>query len=242
MNGVRADMEAPVEKHGGAGFTPRRPMRVAVLASGRGSNLQALIDSGHAEAPYRIVLVASDRPRAYVLERARNSNVPARLIADPSDGEVLLHLLREYQVDLVVLAGYLKLVPATVVRAFADRMINIHPALLPAFGGRGMYGHKVHQAVLASGATVSGATVHLVDEEYDRGPIVAQWPVPVEPGDTPETLAARVLEVEHKLLPLVVLKAAEAGRVVRLFPTAPFGAPRLTAGDEPRGEDRRTQG
>lgn len=237
MNG--ADREAPVEKHREAAFTPRRPMRVAVLVSGEGTNLQALIDSGHAEAPYRVVLVASDQPRAYALKRARKSNVPARLITEPSDSEALLHLLRGYEVDLVVLAGYLKLVPATVVRAFAGRMINIHPALLPAFGGRGMYGRRVHQAVLASGATVSGATVHLVDEEYDHGPIVAQWPVPVEPGDTPETLAARVLEVEHKLLPLVVLKAAEAGRVVRLFPSTPFGAPRLTAGNEPRRGDNR---
>ncbi len=222
MNGVPRGMEANE-----VAFTPQRPMRVGVLASGGGTNLQALIDSGHAEAPYRVVLVASDQPRAYALERARKSGIAARVLTDPADGEALLHLLREYAVDLLVLAGYLKLVPATVVRAFTGRIINIHPALLPAFGGKGMYGHRVHQAVLASGATVSGATVHLVDEEYDRGPIVAQWPVLVEPGDTPETLAARVLEVEHKLLPLVVLKAAQAGRVVRLFPTASFGAPRL---------------
>ncbi|GIW51376.1 MAG: phosphoribosylglycinamide formyltransferase [Gemmatimonadales bacterium] len=214
---------------GTSGFTAARPMRVAVLASGGGTNLQALLDSSLQESPYRVVLVASDKPQAYALERARKRGVPARVISDPSDAQALLRLLQEYRVDLVVLAGYLKLVPAEVVHAFTGRIINIHPALLPAFGGAGMYGRRVHQAVLASGATVTGATVHIVDEAYDRGPIVAQWPVAVRPGDTPETLAARVLEVEHKLLPQVVRKAAEAGGVVRLFPAVAFGAPSVAA-------------
>ena len=151
----------------------------------------------------------------------------AHRIADPGDGAALTRVLREHGVELVVLAGYLKLVPADVVAAFPDRMINIHPALLPAFGGHGMYGPRVHQAVLASGATLSGATVHLVNAEYDRGPILAQWPVPVRPGDTAESLAARVLEVEHRLLPAVVLAAAHAGRVVPLGPAADFGVPNL---------------
>jgi len=111
----------------------------------------------------------------------------------------------------VVLAGYLKLVPPAVVARFRWRMINIHPALLPAHGGPGMYGNRVHAAVLTSGATESGATVHYVDEQYDRGPIIAQQRVPVRPGDTAETLAARVLEVEHRLLPLVVLELARRG-------------------------------
>src|SRR5207244_6040575 len=113
--------------------------------------------------------------------------------------------------NLVFLAGYLKRVPSAAVARFALRMINIHPALLPAFGGPGMYGRRVHERVLASGAAISGATVHYVDEEYDHGPIIAQWPVPVRPGDTPETLAARVLEVEHRLLPLVVTALAGLG-------------------------------
>ncbi|HSR90592.1 MAG TPA: formyltransferase family protein, partial [Gemmatimonadales bacterium] len=106
--------------------------------------------------------------------------------------------------------------PPAVIAAFRDRIINIHPALLPSFGGPGMYGLRVHQAVLASGAKVSGCTVHLVDEEYDRGPILAQSRVPVLPGDTAETLAARVLEAEHQLLPVVVRAAAEAGRPIPL--------------------------
>jgi formyltetrahydrofolate-dependent phosphoribosylglycinamide formyltransferase len=191
-------------------------MRVAVLASGGGTNLQALLDACHARSPARVVLVVSDKANAGALDRARTVGVEALHLENPADGAALERVLTERQVDLVVLAGYLKLVPANVVAAFADRMINIHPALLPAFGGHGMYGLRVHRAVLAAGAVVSGASVHLVNAEYDRGTIVAQWPVPVNPGDTAESLAARVLEVEHRLLPAVVLAAAKAGRVVPL--------------------------
>ncbi|HEU4954729.1 MAG TPA: formyltransferase family protein, partial [Gemmatimonadales bacterium] len=118
------------------------------------------------------------------------------------------------QADLVVLAGYLKLVPAGVIERYRGRIVNIHPALLPAFGGRGMYGRRVHEAVLASGARESGASVHLVDELYDRGEVLARARVPVLPDDDPDRLAARVLEVEHRLLPAVVLAAARAGRPV----------------------------
>ncbi len=135
--------------------------------------------------------------------------MPGAVLRDPADTAELLALLDD--ADLVVLAGYMKLVPAAVVARFRHRMINIHPALLPAFGGPGMYGHHVHQAVLASGATTSGATVHYADERYDRGPIIVQRAVPVLPGDTPETLAARVLAVEHELLPWVVLELAKRG-------------------------------
>jgi phosphoribosylglycinamide formyltransferase-1 len=210
-------------------YTTEHPLRVAVLASGAGSNLQALLDACGAASPARIVLVASDRGEARALARARAAGVATHCIADPHDGPALVDVLAQHTVQLVVLAGYLKLVPADVVAAFSGRMINIHPALLPAFGGHGMYGKRVHQAVLASGATLTGATVHLVNAEYDRGPIVAQWPVPVRPGDTPESLAARVLEVEHRLLPAVVLAAARAGGVVPLVPTADFGMPDLMA-------------
>lgn len=192
------------------------PMRVAVLASGGGTNLQALLDTCRGDARARVVLVASNRPTAGALQRARMAGVPTVVLEDPADGAALIRLLEEHRIDLVVLAGYLKLVPEDAVRAFEGRMINIHPALLPSFGGKGMYGRRVHEAVLASGATVSGPTVHLVSAEYDRGPIVAQWPVPVAHDDTPETLAARVLDIEHQLLPAVVLAAARHGRVIRL--------------------------
>lgn len=201
-------------------------MRVAVLASGSGSNLQALLDACRPPAPAVVVLVASNNPAAGALDRAHRAGVATHVLENPADGPALVNLLRAHRVDLVVLAGYLKRVPGKVIQAFRDRILNIHPALLPAFGGPGMYGQRVHQAVLASGATLSGATVHIVDEEYDRGPIVAQWPVPVEPGDTAVSLAQRVLAVEHELLPAVVLAAARAGRVVRLAPDTGFGMPK----------------
>ena len=191
-------------------------MRVAVLASGHGSNLQSLLDAfREPSSPATIALVVSNRAAAGALERAAARGVATATIAeDGADAERLLALLSREAIELVVLAGYLKRVPAAVVRAYRGRMLNVHPALLPAFGGAGMYGRKVHEAVLASGARISGVTVHLVDEEYDHGPIVAQWPVPVRPGDTAERLAARVLAVEHRLLPAVVAAFARHGRAV----------------------------
>ncbi|HSG06820.1 MAG TPA: phosphoribosylglycinamide formyltransferase [Longimicrobiales bacterium] len=179
----------------------------AVFASGGGSNLQALLDHQEGDTPWRIGLLVSDREGAGALARAEAAGVPTRVIPtkgrDPHDVAVeTLEALEDHGAQVIFLAGYLKLLPAPVVRAFAGRMINIHPALLPSFGGKGMWGMHVHRAVLESGARLSGPTVHLVDEEYDRGAILAQWPVPVLPGDSPEALAARVLEVEHWLYPM----------------------------------------
>ena len=189
--------------------------RVAVLASGGGSNLQALLDHHDALGDARradVVLVASNRADAAALDRARVRGIPAAVLASAADGDAMLALLDAHRADLVVLAGYLKLVPEAVTRRFDRRMLNVHPALLPAFGGAGMYGARVHAAVIEAGARVSGATVHFVDAEYDRGPILAQWPVPVVDGDTPASLAARVLRAEHLLLPRAV-EALAAGRV-----------------------------
>lgn len=182
--------------------------------SGRGSNLEALLRALGPGAPAEVTLVLSDRSGAAGLPLARSRGVPAEVLSDPSDAATWLRLLEAQQIDLLVLAGYLRLVPAPVIAAYRGRIINIHPALLPSFGGKGMYGQRVHRAVLASGARESGATVHLVDEVYDQGPVLAQARVPVLPGDTPERLAARVLEVEHRLLPAAVLAAARAGRPV----------------------------
>lgn len=196
-------------------------VRVAVLVSGGGTNLQALVDTfaGAAAraAPVVIARVISNRPDAGALERARRAGVPTIVLRDPANAAELLGALEG--IDLVVLAGYLKLVPPEAVARFRWRMINIHPAPLPAFGGPGMFGAKVHQAVLASGATHSGPAVHYVDEAYDRGPVIAHLPVPVRDGDTLETLAARVLSAEHLLLPRVVRALAERGewtKAVRL--------------------------
>ena len=182
---------------------------IAVLASGGGTNLQALLDAAEPSGAYRVTHVVSNRADAGALARARRAGITATVVADPGNHTELLAAVGN--VDLVVLAGYLKLVPSAVVARFRWRMINIHPALLPAFGGSGMYGLRVHAAVLASGVTVTGATVHYVDEAFDRGPVIAQWPVPVRAGDTPDALAGRVLAVEHRLLPLVVAELARRG-------------------------------
>jgi formyltetrahydrofolate-dependent phosphoribosylglycinamide formyltransferase len=191
-------------------------MRIAVAVSGRGSNLEALLQALGCGAAASVVLVLSNRPDTGAISRAAAGGVPAVVLRTPTDPAEWLDQLARHAVDLVVLAGYLKLVPAEVIERYRGRILNIHPALLPAFGGPGMYGRHVHEAVLASGASETGATVHLVDEEYDRGAVLAQARVPVLPGDTPERLAARVLEVEHRLLPAVVLAAAAAGRPVPL--------------------------
>ena len=148
-------------------------------------------------------LVASNR-RILPCIRAATASIDIATFDAADDGSELLNLLHKFRIDLVVLAGYLKRIQSKVIHEYAGRIVNIHPALLPAFGGEGMYGPRVHEAVIASGAKESGATVHLVDDEYDRGPIVAQWRIPVEPSDTPTTLAARVLNVEHIVYPRTI--------------------------------------
>ena len=195
-------------------------VRIAVLASGGGSNFQALVDRFQgAESPEReIVGVIASREGAGVLERARRAGVASAVASAAATGEqgamFLRRTLDEWRSDIVVLAGYMQLVPETLVRAYRGRILNIHPALLPSFGGKGMYGARVHRAVIEAGVRITGATVHFVDEAYDRGPILCQWPVPVLAGDTPESVAARVLTVEHRLLPAAV--EALASGAVRL--------------------------
>ncbi len=202
--------------------------RIAVLASGGGSNLQSIIDhfgSAPANRAGTVVLVGSNRADAGALERARAANVNTHVITDCTDGAALLVALRAERVDLLVLAGYLRLVPNEVVRAFSGRMLNVHPAMLPAFGGHGMYGQRVHKAVIASGAKFTGVTVHFVNEAFDQGPIAAQWPVPVVPDDTPQTLAERVLRVEHVFFSAVI-EAVASGAIT-------VGADNRTVGSIP---------
>jgi len=187
---------------------------LAVLASGGGSNLQAILDAiAEGRLDSEVVLVASNKEDAGALERARKVGVRAEWVEPGDDYNERLHaLLLEADPDLVVLAGYLKLISAETVGHWKGAMLNIHPALLPSFGGKGMYGIHVHEAVLEYGVKVTGVTVHLVDEEYDRGPIVAQMPVAVHDGDTPEQLQQRVLKTEHEIYPLVLQWFAK-GRV-----------------------------
>jgi formyltetrahydrofolate-dependent phosphoribosylglycinamide formyltransferase len=189
--------------------------RVAVLASGSGSNLQAILDHQSAlgaAAVAEVVLVASDRPDAGALQRARDAGVTALHLDHTARTSGLSTILDAHRIELVVLAGYLRLVPPDVVSRFRGRILNVHPALLPAFGGPGMFGHHVHEAVVASGARLTGPTVHFVDERFDEGPVIVQMPIPVDPGDTAESLARRVLSVEHSLYPEVI-EAVAAGRI-----------------------------
>ena len=202
--------------------------RIAVLASGGGSNLQSIIDHFRTEPANKagaVVLVGSNRADAGALERANAAGISTHVIADFTDGAALLTALHASSVDLLVLAGYLRLVPNEVVHAFAGRMLNVHPAMLPAFGGHGMYGQRVHAAVIASGAKFTGVTVHFVNEMFDQGPIAAQWPVPVLPDDTAQTLAARVVRIEHLFFP-VVIEAVASGAIT-------LGADNRTVGSIP---------
>jgi formyltetrahydrofolate-dependent phosphoribosylglycinamide formyltransferase len=182
-------------------------VRIAVLASGRGSNLQALIDHfsvlGSA-SPGRIELVASNRDHAPALDRARAAGIHATLFDASDDGTALIDLLRSFRIELLVLAGYMKRIPPAVIHEYRGQIVNIHPGLLPDFGGAGMYGARVHEAVLAKRSLITGVTVHLVDEELDHGPTVAQWKIPVMPDETVESLASRVLAVEHVVYPRAV--------------------------------------
>ncbi|MEX1364180.1 MAG: phosphoribosylglycinamide formyltransferase [Nannocystaceae bacterium] len=191
------------------GFQPiSAPPRMGVLASGRGSNLQALVAAysrGELTAP--VVVVISNNSGSGALQFARDKGIEAVHIstkthADP--GAAILACLYEQEVDLLVLAGYMKRLDPRVINAYRDRAINIHPAPLPRFGGQGMFGDNVHRAVLEAGVSLSGPTVHRVTEEYDEGEILAHQPVPVLPGDDVARLSARVLEAEHELLWRVV--------------------------------------
>lgn len=192
-------------------------LSIGVFVSGRGSNLDALIKaiaSGSLHA--KITLVVSNKQDAGALDLAREHAIPALHLSlehfsSPEEYcDHLLEVLQAHRVDLIVLAGYLKKIPDPVIQRYRHRIVNIHPALLPSFGGKGMYGHHVHQAVLDYGCKVTGVTVHIVDSEYDTGPPVLQQCVPVLEGDTAEILAARVLAAEHEILPRAVQLFAES--------------------------------
>lgn len=185
--------------------------KIAVMVSGSGSNLQAIIDQvkgGQIRAD--LALVLSNREDAYGLERARQNQIPARYIKN--DKEALLASLEEHKIDLIVLAGYLAILEEEVIDKYENRILNIHPSLIPKYSGKGYYGVKVHQAVLAAGEKTSGATVHYVDKGIDTGQIILQRQLSIEEGESPESLQKRVLEIEHQLLPEainIVLKKME---------------------------------
>ena len=184
-----------------------RRARIAVFASGAGSNLGAILDHFDQLGDRRtgdVVLVVADRGNAGALERATACGIATLVLQDASDSDAILTLLSAERIDLIALAGYIRLLPAGVVAEYPDRVLNVHPGPLPRFGGKGMYGRRVHEAVLAAGVSESGVTVHFVDEEYDRGAVLAHWPVPVLPGDTAGSLAQRVLAAEHVVYPRIL--------------------------------------
>jgi phosphoribosylglycinamide formyltransferase-1 len=185
-----------------------KKIKISVMVSGGGTNFQALAESvknGSIENA-EIVRLISGSEKAFALQRSKALQIPSKVIKDTKDAAEMLDLLKEAETDLVVLAGYLKILDPEIIKAYKKRIINIHPALLPKFGGHDMYGLNVHRAVINAGEKESGATVHYVDEGVDTGEIILQKKVPVMPGDTPEKLAARVLETEHEILPLAVKK------------------------------------
>lgn len=180
---------------------------IAIFASGSGTNAEAIMDHFSDSSCGRVALLLSNRADAYALRRAERFGVPAAVFSreefcDP-DGKVA-ELLREHQIDFIVLAGFLWLVPHYLTDIYAGRIVNIHPALLPKFGGRGMYGDNVHRAVIDSGEVESGITIHLVNEKYDSGDILFQATVPVAADDTPDSLAAKIHVLEHQHFPLII--------------------------------------
>ncbi len=191
-------------------MVPKDRKRIAILASGSGTNAQRLIEYFEHSDLGTVVLVGCDQPAAGVLQRAWDLGVPSHLFngKELRDGAVL-KVLEALRIDVVVLAGFLRLIPLEMVRAFEGRIVNIHPALLPKYGGKGMYGANVHKAVLAAGDNVSGITIHLVNEHYDKGEHVLQVECRVYAEDTPETLAARIHALEHEHLPLAVEKLVQ---------------------------------
>jgi formyltetrahydrofolate-dependent phosphoribosylglycinamide formyltransferase len=192
-------------------------LKIAVFASGKGSNFKAILDSIKNGTIHnaRVVVVISNNADAGAFRIAQENGIPTahmnRKLFETDDAytEAVLAMLKRHGVNFIVLAGYMKKIGSTIIAAYRNRILNIHPALLPAFGGKGMYGMFVHQAVIASKMKTSGATVHVVDEEYDRGPIVLQKSVEVSDNDTPETLAAKVLTIEHELYPEAIRLFAE---------------------------------
>ena len=176
--------------------------KLAIFASGSGTNAEEIFKYFQNHASIEVVLLLSNKPDAYVLTRAKKFNIPARVFTrDQFRDETVLMWLQEYGVTHIVLAGFLWLVPAYLIRQYPNRIVNIHPALLPKYGGKGMYGSKVHEAVKASGDTKTGITIHLVNEVYDDGKVLFQDTVEVTAGDSPDDIAKKVHQLEYKHFP-----------------------------------------
>lgn len=186
-------------------------VNIAVFASGKGSNAEALLKELRSRPRIRVALFLSDRKEAGVLQLAEKEGIPFELLSSSElkNGDRILEILEAHGVNMIVLAGYFRKIPEEVIERYRGWILNVHPALLPEFGGKGMYGQKVHEAVLEAGRSKSGITVHLVDEIYDNGAILFQKECPVYPNDTPESLAERVKALEHRYYPARIIERAE---------------------------------
>lgn len=185
---------------------PANFKNIAIFASGAGSNAEKIIGHFSKNSLIRIALIVCNKPGAGVVSIAGKNNIPVLIIEKDKfiNGDGYVHELQEARIDFIVLAGFLWKIPSALIQSFPDRIINIHPALLPKFGGKGMYGSKVHEAVIAAGEKESGITIHYVDEHYDNGDIIFQTKCRVYENDTPDTLAKRIHELEHENFPTVV--------------------------------------
>jgi len=185
---------------------PSAPHRIAIFASGSGSNAQRIMEYFQLHPQIQVTLVLSNNPKAGVLERAARLNTPVQVFnrTDFYHGDEVLRVLESRGITFLVMAGFLWLMPANLVQAFPNRIVNIHPALLPRYGGKGMYGLNVHKAVVKAGEQESGITIHFVNEHYDEGQTIFQASCPLQPSDTPEEVAHKVLELEHRHFPRVI--------------------------------------
>lgn len=180
--------------------------RIAIFASGSGTNAQRIIEYFAEKGTAEVAVILSNKPDAYVLERAKKYNILS-LVFNRDDfykTDKILNTLKDLNIDLVVLAGFLWLVPLNLLKAYPNRIVNIHPALLPMYGGKGMYGENVHKAVIANGEKESGITIHLVNEHYDEGNAIFQERCIIDPTDTPESLASKIHSLEYKYFPIVL--------------------------------------
>jgi len=178
--------------------------RVAIFASGNGSNAEEIIKYFKEHSSIQIVLVVTSNPEAYVLKRAANFHIPSIVINRQDFATTIVGRLAEYQITHIVLAGFLWLIPSTLLKAYPNKVINIHPALLPKYGGKGMYGMKIHELVRATNEKETGITIHVIDDKYDEGPIVFQAKCEVQSTDTPQQIADKVHELEYKCYPKVI--------------------------------------
>lgn len=196
---------------------PARALRIVILASGNGTNAERIAEYFRDSELGQVSLILTNSPRAGVLKRAERLGIPSRIMSSKvyNDGAAMLALLQEAEADLIVAAGYLKLIPEEVVLYYRGAIVNVHPSLLPAYGGKGMYGMRVHEAVIAAGETRSGITIHLVDERYDEGEILEQAKVDIQPDWTPEDLAAAIHGLEYAHFPLVIERVLERIRSVK---------------------------